>query len=590
VDVANAGDIVTAWVRSYYWATPHARLLAQRATCSPGSSNVVMQAQLGAPQLTYLWQHRINGAAVLPGAAYFMAATAAADILFSSQASTIGSSGSGSGTGMALALHGLSIPAPLLLPDIATAGVVPLLELVINAAEGSLLARSPLVGGGGRATVHVTSMLSLVALPASHISNTGTSYGLPSKLVSLLRGALWDTVVASAAAQRPAHAQIADSMHGDGCGVDVGAFDAWLQLGQLFRPPENLTSVSAAAQGGSASAAHHVLVPASAEVLLLPLHSEGRATRTNEPLVGCAMPWPTTVAGASGARRGASSDFWLSSGLAVQGDAPAGLPVCTILRLTAKPMSVMPTPSARVNTVPLSSLADEPTDIVYAVEWQALSTEGSRDNARKRLDNVLHPQGVPAALATMQGLLISHASPGLVLRGAVMTADIAGIHDPCMAGAAREAGVAAMMRCIALERPTLALSVHAVSPYQCAASCGSPEVLLSMPVAGADVYGCFQHGEAFFQPRLLPVPAIQPVIGFQMLPGARDSIDSLVPRSTHLPKLEHGQVSARVMAVGINFRDVLNVLGMYPGIIILVTLLVIPLVTLLTCLPTCLTG
>lgn len=51
---------------------------------------------------------------------------------------------------------------------------------------------------------------------------------------------------------------------------------------------------------------------------------------------------------------------------------------------------------------------------------------------------------------------------------------------------------------------------------------------------------------------------------FQLLPKPRGALQNLVPEPLHLD-LAAEDVLVEVHAVGINFRDVLNVLGMYPG-------------------------
>ena len=65
-------------------------------------------------------------------------------------------------------------------------------------------------------------------------------------------------------------------------------------------------------------------------------------------------------------------------------------------------------------------------------------------------------------------------------------------------------------------------------------------------------------------PMLLPSKALPRPAPFQLLPKPRGALHNLVPEplETHLAT---DQVLLEVHAVGVNFRDVLNVLGMYPG-------------------------
>ena len=67
------------------------------------------------------------------------------------------------------------------------------------------------------------------------------------------------------------------------------------------------------------------------------------------------------------------------------------------------------------------------------------------------------------------------------------------------------------------------------------------------------------------QSRLLPsrVQSLPPP--FQLVPSPRGSLDALKPVRLEQPALRAGQMQVAVSAVGLNFRDVLNVLDMYPA-------------------------
>ena len=71
-------------------------------------------------------------------------------------------------------------------------------------------------------------------------------------------------------------------------------------------------------------------------------------------------------------------------------------------------------------------------------------------------------------------------------------------------------------------------------------------------------------------PRLLPWSrsghlAIPRATDYVMAPTERGAIDNLRLTETEVPPPAEGYVQVRVEAVGLNFRDVLNVLGLYPG-------------------------
>ena len=52
---------------------------------------------------------------------------------------------------------------------------------------------------------------------------------------------------------------------------------------------------------------------------------------------------------------------------------------------------------------------------------------------------------------------------------------------------------------------------------------------------------------------------------YALLPTERGAIDNLRLTEVEVPAPDEGYVQVRVEAAGLNFRDVLNVLGLYPG-------------------------
>ena len=52
---------------------------------------------------------------------------------------------------------------------------------------------------------------------------------------------------------------------------------------------------------------------------------------------------------------------------------------------------------------------------------------------------------------------------------------------------------------------------------------------------------------------------------YALAPTERGAIDNLRLTETEVPPPDEGYVQVRVEAAGLNFRDVLNVLGLYPG-------------------------
>jgi acyl transferase domain-containing protein len=131
------------WQRRRFWfaAPPHP--LASRLAASRPA--VQLQAVLHGAALAYLWDHRVQNRALLPGAAMFETAYAAGMLLLA------GSSGTGSGAAAAAALAGVSIPAPLVLPEGSASSVT--MTTAVEAATGRVTLHSK--SGSGRPTVHL---------------------------------------------------------------------------------------------------------------------------------------------------------------------------------------------------------------------------------------------------------------------------------------------------------------------------------------------------------------------------------------------------------------------------------------------------
>jgi acyl transferase domain-containing protein len=91
--------------------------------------------------------------------------------------------------------------------------------------------------------------------------------------------------------------------------------------------------------------------------------------------------------------------------------------------------------------------------------------------------------------------------------------------------------------------------------------------LLGAPVEEPEL--ALRQGK-FLVPRLLPWArngnlAVPRSTDYVLAPTERGAIDNLRLAETEVPPPSEGQVQVRVEAAGLNFRDVLNVLGLYPG-------------------------
>jgi acyl transferase domain-containing protein/NADPH:quinone reductase-like Zn-dependent oxidoreductase/SAM-dependent methyltransferase len=114
---------------------------------------------------------------------------------------------------------------------------------------------------------------------------------------------------------------------------------------------------------------------------------------------------------------------------------------------------------------------------------------------------------------------------------------------------------------IALEHPELGprcIDLDPVAPID-------TDVLLdALITAGAEDQIALRGGERFAA-RLVSPPQRSAVAPFELTCSDRGSLDGLVVRPAPRREPQAGEVEIRVHATGLNFKDVLNVLGMYPG-------------------------
>ncbi|WP_102417082.1 type I polyketide synthase [Mycobacterium sp. 4858] len=114
------------------------------------------------------------------------------------------------------------------------------------------------------------------------------------------------------------------------------------------------------------------------------------------------------------------------------------------------------------------------------------------------------------------------------------------------------------LRCRLIDHDGSDEAVHALGGLL-----GAPDTSLEEPEVA------LRQGK-FLASRLLPWArsghlAVPRTGDYVLAPTERGAIDNLHLAETEVPSPEPGQVQIRVEAAGLNFRDVLNVLGLYPG-------------------------
>jgi NADPH:quinone reductase-like Zn-dependent oxidoreductase len=208
---------------------------------------------------------------------------------------------------------------------------------------------------------------------------------------------------------------------------------------------------------------------------------------------------------------------------------------------------------------------------LFEISYQADVPEAavlSPDDAPSQLVSIaagLQPAACTAAAVALlqQGLQARVGLPGSVSSGGSFGAATAAAGD----------------RAVSHSAPNMLMSML----YAAAAETGSSIAQLQSPTGaeGASSYAALQYGPAAgaagvlhgpvfsastaSAARLLPSLAPPSSGPMQLVPSPRGSFGSLVPAPVGVDQLPAGQLGVKVAAVGINFRDVLNVLGMYPG-------------------------
>ena len=170
----------------------------------------------------------------------------------------------------------------------------------------------------------------------------------------------------------------------------------------------------------------------------------------------------------------------------------------------------------------------------------------ARERARRPLGSLL---SLGRALAN-QG---ADVRLGVVTRGAQPVGGVAPDAEQALVWGATKA--------IALEHPELGprcIDLDPATPIDAAA------LLDTLLTAGAEDQIAVRAGERFVA-RLVTPPQRRAVAPFELTFSARGSLDELVVRPAPRREPQAGEVEIRVHSTGLNFKDVLNVLGMYPG-------------------------
>jgi 3-oxoacyl-(acyl-carrier-protein) synthase/acyl carrier protein len=548
-DKNDSGGVIP-WKKRRYYVLPEAHLLLQTAvTVIPSTGQVSLVADLSSPQLAFLWDHKVMGKSIFPGAGYFEASSRAIGTLLPDLAS-VGSHYE--------AVTEAIISAPLMLPTMEKSGTVlknsVLFNVEMNVRSGALAIRSSVVATGAVMT-HVSASAALLSSSSDTtiIGAEGEKAYIRSNSVALeaiksvlkLDSTVDDDGTVAPLTPPAAVAELHTLTERSGLWMDPAPFDCFLQLGQVFNSGESKEVYVPAGLGAlrCAPAASDFTRKPEAWAAVIPLNKNGAAI----------------------------SDFHLTSGNSEA--------LCVISELEAKSMGKAPTSGAAAST---STGVLQPATCLYETLWSANNLIESTDSSFLPAGETLWqlPQGQstidPAAVAASA---ISAAQRALLSRqeGSAIQLQSVGYSGAFSQPVGSASSVSLMgsalgglIRTLNRECPQMSWSLAAADPMAPSSATLPASRLLHVSRAADtfDLFGSAANGGARFTPALFSSAAQDALAPYHLMPMPRGSLTSLVPLPVAVDApLKHpeDQVILNVRSVGLNFRDVLNVLGMYPG-------------------------
>jgi hypothetical protein len=492
----------------------------------PQAQHATFVCALASAPLAYLWDHQVSGRPLLPGAAFFeLAATAAAALC--------------AGHHAALALLGAAIPAPLVLPLTGSSReLAGALHVTVSVAAARLEVAS-LSTAGGRPAVHLAAGICAVAAaaPQRAVASAGVTKALLPTLPAL---PAQPAAAASAAAAAAAYGCVAAPSHDASVhALSPAVLDNCLQL-------------------GAAAPKDQLFIPAGLKALVIPARAAPRSSHQ-----AVARPVPGV------AQQGATfTNYSLC--------ASSGAAACQIDSLEARPLAG----AGRRAAAAAAKEGELQDQLMYQVDWLLHSVAGAAtvtaagSEARGGL-RLAASAGAGAAVAAATAVAQGAAAGGLhslsLLTGGLETGQGLQPVAASSAVAVPAAGLWGLARTLALELP--AYTIAATDLATGVPGSSRRPVLLATPTSqpsppaliDASPYGCSVRGAAVAAASLVPSAAKPALPPFRLFPKPRGALQNLQPEVLPSALLAPGRVFVAVKAVGVNFRDVLNVLGMYPG-------------------------
>ena len=209
--------------------------------------------------------------------------------------------------------------------------------------------------------------------------------------------------------------------------------------------------------------------------------------------------------------------------------------------------------------------------MLYNVEWLIKEPDIPSSEISSSMELATVPEAASNVAVRFLGMLQNICSGGPVVGVQLNTTGVANVRNSGpvapSSGLSGQDLLCSMIKSASQEIPQVSFSFHGTDPL---ASCrptppSCVRLSQSMGNTGEDVHGSTVRARALMSPVLTRTPILMALHAARLIPKPRGALQNLVPEPIALAPPVQGQILVAVKGVGVNFRDVLNVLGMYPG-------------------------